>query len=125
MTNRFSVELEPEVQNWLSGLPVSHYLIAEEKVDRLADQPTDLGEPHSRYLGDGLRELRFNLSGAAIRITYWLAPGRRIVLLTVFRKSRMREDLEVKRAKDAKMVCEAYHGPAQVVYTRYDKPEAR
>ncbi|GAA4990222.1 hypothetical protein GCM10023205_71890 [Yinghuangia aomiensis] len=114
VTNRFSVELEPEVQNWLSGLPVSHYLIAEEKVDRLADQPTDLGEPHSRCLGDGLRELRFSLSGAAIRVTYWLAPGRRIVLLTVFRKSRMREDL----------VCEAWHGPAQVVYTRHDKPQA-
>ena len=35
-----------------------------------------------------VRELRFHLARAAWRVTYWLAPGRRIVLLTVFRKTR-------------------------------------
>jgi len=29
-----------------------------------------------------------------VRITYWIASGRRIVLLTVFVKTRMREDKE-------------------------------
>jgi phage-related protein len=52
----------------------------------LAEQPTTLGEPHSRHLGGKLRELRFRLGDAHQRITYWLAPGRRVVLLTVFRK---------------------------------------
>jgi hypothetical protein len=33
-------------------------------------------------------------------LTYWLAPERRIVLLTVFRKTRMREDAEAKQAKE-------------------------
>lgn len=52
------------------------------------------------------------MDGAAIRVTYWLAPGRRVILLTVFRKTRMREDAEVKRAKLAQQTCEAEHRPA-------------
>jgi hypothetical protein len=67
---------------------------AEHAAERLLDAPTTLGEPYSRHLGDGLRELRFGLGhdGNAIRLTYWLTQNRRIVLLTVFRKTRMRED---------------------------------
>ncbi|HEY6421915.1 MAG TPA: hypothetical protein VIY28_01440 [Pseudonocardiaceae bacterium] len=34
-------------------------------------------------------------------MTYWIATGRRIVLLTVFVKSRMREDREIDRARRA------------------------
>jgi hypothetical protein len=71
------------------------------------------GTTHPRaHLGDGVRELRPTLDGAAIRITYWLTPNRTAVLLTVFRKTRMREDAEVRRAKLAQKVCEAEHGPA-------------
>nr|WP_241564871.1 type II toxin-antitoxin system RelE/ParE family toxin [Nonomuraea polychroma] len=50
----------------------------------LAEQPTTLGEPYSRHLGGKVRELRCNLEGSAVRLTYWLASGRRIVFLTVF-----------------------------------------
>lgn len=125
MDQRYSIEVEAEVLNWLAGLPLHHYLMVEEKVDRLADSPTTLGEPHSRHLGDGVRELRFGLDGAALRVTYWLAPSRRIVLLTVFRKTRMREDLEVKRAKEAKLTCEASHDPAHAVYSRSIPEEYR
>ncbi|WP_446224055.1 type II toxin-antitoxin system RelE/ParE family toxin [Nocardia sp. IBHARD005] len=53
----------------------------------LAERATTLIEPWSRNLGDGVRELRFHLHPREFRITYWLAPGRRIVLLTVFRKT--------------------------------------
>jgi hypothetical protein len=77
-----------------------------------------VGEPKSRSLGEGLRELRFHLDGNAVRVPYWLAPGRRIVLLTVFRKTRMREEAEVKRAKQAKALCEAEHDPAHEEFTR-------
>ena len=38
-------------------------------------------------------------------MTYWIAPGRRIVLLTVFTKSRMREDREIERARRALARC--------------------
>ncbi|HEY5881925.1 MAG TPA: hypothetical protein VIU11_23660 [Nakamurella sp.] len=40
-----------------------------------------------------------------MRITYWIASGRRIILLTVFVKSRMREAREVKRAVRALARC--------------------
>jgi hypothetical protein len=70
-----------------------------------------------------VRELRFILGGTAIRVTYWLAPGRRIVLLTVFRKTRMREEAEVKRAKLAKELCEVEHGPAHHEFTREFREE--
>jgi hypothetical protein len=41
----------------------------------------------------------------AIRVTYWIAPGRRIILLTVFRKTRWREGREVDRARTAMARC--------------------
>jgi hypothetical protein len=58
-------------------------------------------------------------------ISYWLAPGRRIVLLTVFRKTRMREDAEVKRARQAKQLCEAEHPAAHETYSREAHEEER
>lgn len=54
---------------------------------------------------DGLFELRFDLNRQAFRITYYFATGRRIVLLTVFRKQRMNERHEVNRARDAMARC--------------------
>ncbi|GAA1908605.1 hypothetical protein GCM10009716_18160 [Streptomyces sodiiphilus] len=51
-------------------------------------------------------------------VPYWFAPGRRIVLLTVFRKTRMREAAEVERAQQAQKICEAEHGQAQHTYDR-------
>jgi hypothetical protein len=58
-----------------------------------------------------LRELRFHLSGRPVRVTYWIASGRRIVLLTVFVKTRMRESAEVERARRAMARCLAQeHG---------------
>jgi hypothetical protein len=42
-----------------------------------------------------------------VRITYWVAADRRIILLTVFRKQRMREDTEVQRAWRAMQRCVA------------------
>ncbi|MEU7002775.1 type II toxin-antitoxin system RelE/ParE family toxin [Nonomuraea sp. NPDC046570] len=51
-----------------------------------------LGEPYTRQLDGKLRELRFYLDDLTMRVSYWIAPGRRIILLTVFRKTRMRED---------------------------------
>ncbi|WP_335980777.1 MULTISPECIES: type II toxin-antitoxin system RelE/ParE family toxin [Streptomycetaceae] len=72
------------------------------------------------HMGDGLRELRFSLGhdGNAVRLTYWLAPDRRIVLLTVFRKTRMREDTEVDRAKQARKLCETERHTAHDEFTR-------
>ena len=64
-----------------------------------------LSEPYTRQLDRKLRELRFHLDRQAVRITYWIASGRRIVLLTVFIKTRMRENREIERARRALARC--------------------
>ncbi|MGH3694633.1 MAG: type II toxin-antitoxin system RelE/ParE family toxin [Pseudonocardiaceae bacterium] len=64
-----------------------------------------LGEPYRRQLDGKLRELRFHIDRRSVRVTYWIATGRRIVLLTVFAKSRMREDREIERARKALARC--------------------
>ena len=52
-----------------------------------------------------MRELRFYVERDAVRVTYWIAPDRRIILLTAFRKTRQREDREVERARRALARC--------------------
>jgi hypothetical protein len=52
-----------------------------------------------------LRELRFYLDGKPTRVTYWIAPGRRVILLTVFPKTQRRERAEVERARRAMEWC--------------------
>ena len=81
--------------------------------DLLADRGVLLGEPYTRQLDGKLRELRFHLEGGSLRITYWIAPGRRIVLLTVFRKQRMREVAEIERARLAMERCIAEQHTAE------------
>lgn len=118
MEERYELELEPEVRLWLEGLPPAHYRIVKRHADRLADAPTTLGEPYARHLHGSLRELRFHLGDTEARITYWLAPQRRIVLLTVFAKTRMREEAQVTRALWAQKTCESEHGAAATTYHR-------
>ncbi|AEH10479.1 MULTISPECIES: type II toxin-antitoxin system RelE/ParE family toxin [Protofrankia] len=100
-----TVELEPEVRDWLERLPTAQFATAAFYVDLLAEQGALLGEPYTWQLDGKLRELRFHLEGRAVRMTYWIAPGRRVVLLTVFAKTRMREAAEVSRARRALARC--------------------
>ncbi|MEW2376134.1 type II toxin-antitoxin system RelE/ParE family toxin [Micromonospora sp. NPDC047812] len=102
-----SVELEPEIRDWLEGLPSADFARAAFYIDLLGSKGVLLGEPHSRQLDGKLRELRFYLERDAVRVTYWIASDRRIILLTVFRKTRMREDREVERARRALERCVA------------------
>ncbi|MFI1397625.1 type II toxin-antitoxin system RelE/ParE family toxin [Streptomyces sp. NPDC020681] len=120
MGDLFDIEIEPEVRLWLMNLCDADYARAEHAAARLSEGAATLGEPHARYLGDGVRELRFEMgkNRDAIRISYWLAPGRRAVLLTVFRKTQRRESAEVERAKRVKAICAAEHGRAHEDYTR-------
>ncbi len=96
-----SVELEAELTEWLKCLPARHLATVAFYIDLLAGQGPRLGWPHTRQLDTKLRKLRFHLDGRAVRIFYWIAPGHRIVLLTVFMKARMRERSEISRARIA------------------------
>jgi len=108
-----TVELEPEVRDWLEGLPTAQFATAAFYVDLLAERGPLLGEPYTRQLDGKLRELRFHLDRRAVRVTYWIASGRRIVLLTVFAKSRMREQREIERARRALARCVAEEHTAE------------
>ncbi|MGY1944834.1 MULTISPECIES: type II toxin-antitoxin system RelE/ParE family toxin [Nocardia] len=118
MESLYSIEIEPEVRAWLESLPAKHFLKVEAYVALLAERATTLSEPFSRYLGEGVRELRPTLDGAATRITYWFRSDRTIVLLTTFRKTKDREDAEVKRAIEMRRICEDEHGPAHDEFLR-------
>ena len=75
-SGRFIIELEPEVRNWLEKLTLVEYAKVEAMAEILADNAETLGEPYSRHLSGKTRELRFRLERSAVRISYWLAPGR-------------------------------------------------
>ncbi len=102
-----SVELEPEVRDWIVALDGTEADRVRFHIDRFAELGPLLDEPHARQLDGKLRELRFHLEGRQIRVTYWIAPGRRIILLTVFAKSQRQERREISRAKQAMERCVA------------------
>src|SRR5260221_14715978 len=122
MEGLYAVEIEPEVRFWLSGLTDRDFGRADFLVGLLAERAEDLGEPYTRHLGGKVRELRFHLLRQRTRVTYWLAPGLRVILLTVLRKTRGAEVAEVVRALQAQKRCEAEHGPAHETFEREVQP---
>ncbi|MGR3932521.1 type II toxin-antitoxin system RelE/ParE family toxin [Streptomyces sp. BRA346] len=119
----YSIEVEPEVRTWLELLPGKPY----RKVEAYAESPAELGPhtpmPYARPLRDGVSELRPSLDGVQTRVTYWITDDRRVVLLTVFRKTRAHEEAQISRAVLAKKECEAEHGPAHSEFIRMEGDE--
>ncbi|WP_338742357.1 type II toxin-antitoxin system RelE/ParE family toxin [Actinomadura luteofluorescens] len=111
----FEIQAEPEVVDWLMSLAPAQLARADVVCGMLAVEGTCLGMPLSRPLGDGVWELRINLHPKDIRITYWFPGHDRVVLLTVFRKTRDAETAQVRRAKQAQKVCEAEHDTDQII----------
>jgi hypothetical protein len=121
VSGRYVIELEPEVRDWLETLRLVEYVKVEAMADILAERAETLGEPYSRHLSGKTRELRFYLDRSAVQISYWLALGARVVLLTVFRKTRQVERAEDARAVAAQRACESgheTHAPATETYER-------
>jgi len=105
------VELEPEVADWVESLPPAEFGRVEFYIDLLAERGPLLDQPYTRQLRGKLRELRFYLGsrGDAVRISYFTAARRRIILLTVFRKQRTQERTEIERAYRAMQRCMKEH----------------
>lgn len=118
MARLYEVEIEPEVRSWLTSLTDRDFGRVDFMVGLLAEHAEDLGEPYTRHLGGKVRELRFHLLRQQTRVTYWLGRGRRVILLTVFRKSRGSETAEVACALHAQKICEAEHAAAHDVFDR-------
>lgn len=96
------IELSQEVESWYVGLALRDRAFADRAMDRLSVEGPRLGMPHSRSLGEGLRELRFSCESVARRITYVIDTERTIITLTTFRKQRDNERCEIQRAKHIK-----------------------
>lgn len=105
----WEVETEPEVTDWYLGLSGDERDLAATHIDLLAHVGHLLRMPHARPLGQGLVELRFDMSRRSWRITYWHRPDGVIVLLTVFHKQRNNESREIARARKALKVCQDRH----------------
>ena len=84
----YDFELEPEVRDWLDSLSDSDFKRVDEVCGMLAGKGAELGGPWSDHLEGPVWELRIRLRDVAARITYWCTADGRIVLLTVFRKTR-------------------------------------
>lgn len=112
----WDIEMEPEVRAWLESLPRRQFGHVLAFAEKLAEEADTLGEPYARHLGGKVRELRISLHPLEMRVTYWLAPERRVVLLTVFRKTRGQETAQIERAHRAQQECEASHGHAQDLF---------
>ncbi|MFI7403634.1 type II toxin-antitoxin system RelE/ParE family toxin [Streptomyces sp. NPDC049541] len=125
MNDLYVIELEPEVRSWLELLPDNQHRKVEEYADVLATLGPRTPMPFARPLEEGVYELRPTLGGVATRITYWFAPEHRIVLLTVFRKTRMHEAAQVARAVATRKVCADGHGPAHRTYSRGEEGAPR
>lgn len=100
-----SVELEPEVELWLAELGDEEFGQAAFYIDLLAERGVHLDEPYTRQLRGKLRELRFYMGRERWRVSYFIATGRRIILLTVFSKKQRRVQAEVRRAVRAMARC--------------------
>jgi hypothetical protein len=116
MAGLYAVEVEPEVRSWLAGLSDRDFGRVDFHVGLLAERAEDLGEPYTRHLSGKVRELRFHLLAQQTRITYWLAPGRRVILLTVFRKTPQRRNRRsrARRARPESMRGRARSRPRHV-----------
>jgi hypothetical protein len=112
-------ELEPEVRDWLDSLSDSDYKRVGEVCGLLAEKGSELGGPWSDHLDGSVWELRLRLRDVAARVTYWCTSDGRVVLLTVFRKTRQHEQRQIDRAVRAQKTCERDHrGPATETYER-------
>ena len=69
-------------------------------IQLLADNGTDLREPYSKPLGDGIFELRAKVGSDITRVLYFFFVGRRIVLTNGFiKKTEKTPPQEIERAK--------------------------
>ncbi|HEY8806374.1 MAG TPA: type II toxin-antitoxin system RelE/ParE family toxin [Candidatus Limnocylindria bacterium] len=100
-----TVEVEPEVDKWLRDLSDDEFGQVQFYIDLLEREGVGLSEPYSRQLRGKLRELRFYLGRERRRVTYFVARGRRLILLTVFAKQQDREAREIDRAERAMLRC--------------------
>ena len=69
------------VRAMVDGLPLTLRARYQVLTRRLAESGPNLGEPHTKALGEGLFELRLKGAEGIARVFYCTLKGRRIVML--------------------------------------------
>jgi hypothetical protein len=73
MMSTWSIEMEPEVEEWLASLGTRQFASAASRIDYLSEVGTQIQLPRSRPLGAGLFELRFDVDRTSV--DHVLLPG--------------------------------------------------
>lgn len=97
------------VQDVILGLPATLQARYIGLTDRMRAVGANLGEPHTKAIGDGLFELRLMGAEGIARVMYCTLSGRRIVMLHGFIKKTQKTphtELEtaIRRMKEVKHV---------------------
>lgn len=71
--------------------------------DRMEIYGANLGEPHTKALGDGLFELRLKGAEGIARVFYCTQAGRRIVILHSFVKKSQKTSPKERRIAETRM----------------------
>ena len=106
MDNRFDAKFydKPDgtkpARDFILGLPVKMRAKITRTIAMLEAGGTDLREPHSKHLDDGIFELRAKVGSDITRVLYFFIIGRRIILTHGFVKKTDKTPLsEINRAK--------------------------
>lgn len=96
-----------DVQNQILSLPdtlAARYIVLTRRMVALG---ANLGEPHTKAMGDGLFELRLKGAEGIARVFYCTVVGRRIVMLHSYVKKTQKTptadlQLAIRRMKEVK-----------------------
>ncbi len=97
-------EGQSPVWEFLRSLPAPQRARLGRTIRLLQEIGTALGEPHARYLGDGLWELRTQVEGDAFRCLYVSLAQRRFLILHAFQKKTQkipRREIDTARRRCA------------------------
>ena len=84
---------------------------ALQELTLLAEKGTELREPHSKAMGDGLFELRIKLGSNISRAFYFFQKGKRVIVVNGYVKKTQRTPKhELKRARIFKQDWEERYG---------------
>ena len=99
------------VEDFLDSLDVKMRNKATDTLSILEEFGNSLREPYSRYIDDGIFELRIKMGSDISRIFYFFFVGRKIILTNGYiKKSRKAPRLEIDLAKKYKADYERRYG---------------
>jgi hypothetical protein len=102
------IELEAEVADWMEQLLTARFAVVAFAVHLIESYGALRADPRVQHLGGRIppvHVMRFYADTEPMGLSYWCAPGRRTVILTVWRTARISEPAETARARQALHRC--------------------